>query len=108
MPLAEGLQNALWFLGGAPPYHRSDSLSTAFRNLDADAKDDQTRRYAELCPRYRMTQTRNNKGFALEYRASESPHDHLKNAIRDALLLCGTRDDLDAYRGFIDDDRQPA
>ncbi len=31
--LAEGLQNALWFLGGAPLYHRSDSLSAAFRNL---------------------------------------------------------------------------
>ncbi len=32
--LAEGLQNALWALGGAPREHRSDSLSAAFRNLD--------------------------------------------------------------------------
>ena len=32
--LAEGLQNALWALGGAPLYHRSDSLSAAYRNLD--------------------------------------------------------------------------
>ena len=32
--LAEGLQNALWALGGAPLEHRSDSLSAAFRNLD--------------------------------------------------------------------------
>ena len=32
--LAEGLQNALWSLGGAPREHRSDSLSAAFRNLD--------------------------------------------------------------------------
>ena len=32
--LAEGLQNALWTLGGAPREHRSDSLSAAFRNLD--------------------------------------------------------------------------
>ncbi len=37
--LAEGLQNALWFLGGAPLFHRSDSLSAAFRNLDADANE---------------------------------------------------------------------
>jgi hypothetical protein len=36
--LAEGLQNALWTLGGVPEQHRSDSLSVAFRNLDADAK----------------------------------------------------------------------
>ena len=28
--LAEGLQNALWALGGAPCEHRSDSLSAAF------------------------------------------------------------------------------
>ena len=32
--LAEGLQNALWALGGVPQEHRSDSLSAAFRNLD--------------------------------------------------------------------------
>ena len=31
--LADGLQNALWALGGAPREHRSDSLSAAFRNL---------------------------------------------------------------------------
>ena len=36
--LAEGLQNALWALGGASREHRSDSLSAAFRNLDADAR----------------------------------------------------------------------
>ena len=30
--LAEGLQNALWALGGVPKQHRSDSLSAAFRN----------------------------------------------------------------------------
>jgi hypothetical protein len=36
--LAEGLQNALWSLGGVPKQHRSDSLSAAFRNLGAEAK----------------------------------------------------------------------
>ena len=36
--LAEGLQNALWPLGGAPREHRSDSLSAAFRNLDPEAR----------------------------------------------------------------------
>ena len=38
--LAQGLQNALWTLGGAPRDHRTDSLSAAFRNLDADATED--------------------------------------------------------------------
>ena len=37
--LAEGLQNALWALGGAPREHRSDSLSAAFRNLEPSARD---------------------------------------------------------------------
>jgi hypothetical protein len=45
--LAEGLQNALWALGGAPLEHRSDSLSAAFRNLGQDTQDDLTRRYHE-------------------------------------------------------------
>ena len=40
--LAEGLQNALWALGGAPAEHRSDSLSAAFRNLERDAAADLT------------------------------------------------------------------
>jgi len=31
---AEGLQNALWALGGVPEQHRSDSLSAAFCNLN--------------------------------------------------------------------------
>ena len=36
--LAEGLQSALWALGGVPEQHRTDSLSTAFRNLDREAR----------------------------------------------------------------------
>jgi len=57
--LAGGLQNALWGLGGAPTEHRSDSLSAAFRNLDAAAAADLTTRYEALCAHYRMRPTRN-------------------------------------------------
>ena len=56
--LAEGLQNALWALGRAPLQHRSDSLSAAFRNLDDDARQDQTCRYEALCAHYGMEPTR--------------------------------------------------
>ena len=103
--LAEGLQNALWALGGVPEQHRSDSLSAAFRNLDRDAQADQTKRYDELCAHYRMTPTRNNPGIAHENGSIESPHGHLKNVIKDELLLRGSRDftDLAAYRRFIDE-----
>lgn len=47
--LAEGLQNALCSVGATPYYHRSDSLSAAFRNLDGDARADLTTRYEALC-----------------------------------------------------------
>lgn len=101
--LAEGLQNALWALGCAPLQHRSDSLSAAFRNLDADTRQDQTRRYEALCAHYGMEPTRNNRGLAHENGAIESPHGHLKQAVEDALLLRGSRDfdTLEAYRRFL-------
>ena len=101
--LAEGLQNALWALGRAPLQHRSDSLSAAFHNLDADTRQDQTRRYEVLCAHYGMEPTRNNRGLAHENGSIESPHGHLKQAIEDALLLRGSRDfdTLDAYRRFL-------
>ena len=102
--LAEGLQNALWALGGVPREHRSDSLSAAFRNLATDAREDLTQRYDELMKHYGMVATRNNAGIAHENGSIESAHGHLKQALEDALLLRGTRDfaDLDAYRAFVD------
>ena len=103
--LAEGLQNALWALGGVPREHRSDSLSAAFRNLAADAREDLTQRYAALMGHYGMAPTRNNAGIAHENGSIESAHGHLKRALEDALLLRGTRDfiSLDAYRAFVDE-----
>jgi len=103
--LAEGLQNALWALGGVPREHRSDSLSAAFRNLAADAREDLTQRYAGLMGHYGMAPTRNNAGIAHENGSIESAHGHLKRALEDALLLRGTREfaSLDAYRAFVDE-----
>lgn len=102
---AEGLQNALWAVGGAPREHRSDSLSAAFRNLDADARHDLTTRYDALCEHYGMAPTRNNRGIAHENGGIESSHGHLKAAVKDALLMRGSFDfnDLPAYRHFIDE-----
>ena len=103
--LAEGLQNALWALGGAPAEHRSDSLSAAFRNLELAAAEDLTERYGALCAHYGMAPTRNNLGVAHENGAIEGPHAHLKTALRQALLLRSEADfaDLDAYRRFVDE-----
>ncbi len=76
--LAEGLQNALWTLGGVPEQHRSDSLSAAFCNLDRVAQEDLTRRYEELCAHYGMTPSRNNRGLAHENGSIEIGVDHLR------------------------------
>lgn len=77
--LAEGLQNALWALGGAPSEHRSDSLSAAFRNLTAEAASDLTQRYDALCMHYRhVIHSLRRKPMALlglVYRDSLFPRD---------------------------------
>src|ERR1700750_3122309 len=103
--LAEGLQNALWALGGVPQRHRSDSLSAAFCNLERVAKEDVTARYEARCAHYGMTPSRNNPGIAHENGSIESAHGHLKNALRDELLLRGSHEfaDLVSYRCFVDE-----
>jgi hypothetical protein len=103
--LAEGLQNALFALGGVPLKHRTDSLSAAFRNLARAARDDLTTRYTALCAHFGMLPTRNNTGVAHENGTIESAHGHSKKTIEDALLLRGSRafDTLALYRRFIDE-----
>ena len=89
--LAAGLQNALWQLRGVPEEHRTDSLSAAFRNLNADAAEDLTQRYEALCAHYGMRASRNNPGASHENGAIESRQGTLKDRIDQALLLRGSR-----------------
>jgi len=90
--LSEGLQHALWSLGGVPQEHRTDSLSAAFKNLSLSAQEDMTQKYDELCIHYKMKSTRNNKGVSHENGGIESPHGHLKRRIEQAFLLRGNYD----------------
>lgn len=103
--LAEGLQEALWRLGGAPREHRTDSLSAAYKNLSADEQADLTERYEGLCRHYGMSPTRNNRGVSHENGAVESPHGHLKRRIVQGLLLRGSAefDSIEAYRAWLDE-----
>jgi hypothetical protein len=102
--LAEGLQDALQRLGGAPREHRTDSLSAAYKNLSKSEQEDLTERYQSLCEHYDMSPTRNNRGVSHENGAVESPHGHIKNRIRQALLLRESHDfdSLDDYRQWLD------
>jgi transposase InsO family protein len=103
--LAENLQNALWTLGGVPQEHRTDSLSAAYRNLDANAAADVTRRYDAFCAHYGMLASRNNPGEAHENGAVEAQNNHLKVALDQALILRGSRDfaELDDWKRFVDE-----
>lgn len=103
--LAENLQNALWTLGGVPGEHRTDSLSAAYRNLDAEAAKDVTNRYDAFCAHYGMLASRNNPGEAHENGAVEAQNRHLKTALDQALILRGSRDfaNLADWRRFVDE-----
>jgi hypothetical protein len=90
--LAEGLQEALWRLGGAPLEHRTDSLSAAFKNLTKDEANDITTRYKDFCNHYGMEASRNNRGKGHENGAVESPHGHIKKRVKQALILRRSND----------------
>jgi hypothetical protein len=102
--LAEGLQEALKRLGGAPYEHRTDSLSASFKNMTKEAQDDITCRYDALCKQFSMLPTRNNRGEGHENGSVESAHGHVKRRIKQALLLRGSNDfpHVAAYQEFID------
>ena len=56
--LSEGLQEALWQLGGVPERHRSDRLSAAVNNL-TDRREF-TGRYQALMDHYQITMEKTN------------------------------------------------
>jgi hypothetical protein len=101
--LSEGLQEALFHLGGAPYEHRTDSLSSAFKNLSKEAKCDLTEQYEALCVYYGMIPTRNNKGKKHENGSIESSHGHIKNRIAQELILRGSHhfDSVEEYEKWV-------
>src|SRR5215469_605538 len=46
--LAEGIEHALWQLGGVPEQHRTDHLSAAIRQVEKPAREEFTQRYQAL------------------------------------------------------------
>lgn len=103
--LAEGLQNALWSIGGVTETHRTDSLSAAYKNCSDKTKEEFTESYCQFCEHYGIEPTRNNKGISHENGAIESPNGHLKNRLDQALMLRGSRnfDSLNEYKAFLRD-----
>jgi hypothetical protein len=101
--LSEGLQNALWELGGVPQGHRTDRLTAAVQNPAHIKRDEFTRRYSALMRHYglegRMIQT----GKPHENGDIEQRHYRLKKALEQSLMLRGSRDfsNRQEYATFI-------
>jgi hypothetical protein len=101
--LSEGLQGALWALGGVPIRHRTDRLSAAVNNL-SETKEF-TARYQSLMDHYGLEKERIQARQAHENGDVESSHRHFKDAVDQALMLRGSRDfeSREGYTQFLSD-----
>ncbi|HUT03524.1 MAG TPA: IS21 family transposase [bacterium] len=99
--LAEGLQNALWELGGAPATHQTDCLSAAVSRLDN--VEEFTQRYRALLSHYGLQGHRGQPGSPHENGDVEQRHHRFKRAVDQALILRGSRDfeSRQAYELFL-------
>jgi hypothetical protein len=85
--LSEGLQHALWGLGGVPVAHRTDCLTTAVQQSGSF-----TQRYQALLGHYGLRGQKTQAGKAHENGDVEQSHHRYKRAVDQALLLRGSRD----------------
>ncbi len=99
--LSEGMQKAIWELGGVPAEHRTDSLSSAVNNMSS--REEFTQRYQALLRHYGMTPQRIQPGKANENGDVEQSHHRFKRGLNQNLLLRGTRDfgGIDEYEAFL-------
>ena len=104
--LAEGIEQALWHLGGVPEQHRTDHLSAAVRQTHRkEVREEWTARYQALMEHYGMQPTWNNVGIAHENGDVEQSHHRFKEALDQALRVRGSRDFVSraAYWHFVCD-----
>jgi transposase InsO family protein len=94
--LSEGMQNALWELGGAPKRHRTDRLSAAVHK--ACNPEEFTQRYRELLSHYGIKGEKIRAGEAHENGDIEQRHHRFKSAVEQALMLRGSCD----FAGRVD------
>jgi hypothetical protein len=99
--LCDGLQQAVWELGGTPQRHRSDRMSAAVNNLSE--KKEFTARYQSLMAHYELKIEKINARQAHENGDAEQSHNRFKEAVDQALLLRSSRDFADraAYSRFL-------
>ena len=103
--LAEGLEKALWQIGGVPSQHRTDHLTAAVKNGGKQHARDWTVRYDALMTHYGMQPTTNNVTIAHENGDVEQSHHRFKQAVDQALRVRASRDfpSREAYERFLQD-----
>jgi hypothetical protein len=101
--LSEGLQAALWELGGVPQAHQTDRLTAAVHN--ALHQEEFTQRYQALLRHYALTGRKTQAASPNENGDVEQSNHRLKRAVQQALLLRGSFDfdSMDEYRLFLRD-----
>ena len=101
--LVEGLQGALWTLGGVPEVARSDNLSAATHELKRTGGRALNERFAAVLAHYGLRSTRIHPGRAHENGAVEQGHYRFKAALEQALVLRGSRDfeSVEVFVGFV-------
>ena len=101
--LVEGVQGALWALGGVPAVLRSDNLSAATHELKRSGGRDLTVRFRAVLDHYGLHSSRITPGQAHENGVAEQAHRRLKSLLAQALLIRGHTDfaDLAAYEQFV-------
>lgn len=99
--LSQGLQNALWELGGVPEKHRTDRLTTAVNK--AGHPEEFTRSYQDLLNHYTIDGCKTNPASPHENGDVEQRHYRFKKAVEQSLLLRGSRDFIDRneYEQFL-------
>ncbi len=99
--LSEGLQNALWELGGFPREHRTDRLSAAINN--PNNHEEFTQRYKQILTHYKMNGQKTQPYSPHENGDIEQRHFRYKKAIDQALMLRGSRDfeSRNEYSSFL-------
>ena len=88
--LSEGLQNALWELGGVPESHRTDQLSAAVQK--PDHPEEFTQRYRGLLDHYGLQGHKTQAQSPNENGDIEQRHYRLKKAVEQSLMLRGSCD----------------
>ncbi len=103
LALKQGMQNALWTLGGVPEVVRSDNTSAATHEMKRSRGRALNDNYAALLDHYGVRSTRINPGKSHENGVAEHAHYRLKDAVDQALILRGSRDfhTADDYAGFV-------